>query len=131
MQVSGLEELHRLGIVHGDLKPANILLTPTGHLTIADYNCSVRQEDLAARLDHCFGTPGYYAPEMEDPKHLLYEEYVFRVDMWTLGLVLLELYFSLRYVGFSFDAMYTSANCKLALILSRSSHLAAIKKLRM
>jgi len=82
----GLAHLHRSGWVHGDLKPANILLMPDGTARVADFG-------LAARLD---GTHGY-APPMGTPDYLPPERRNERlsergvatrpsVDIWAYGI---------------------------------------------
>ena len=75
LAVRGLTELHRLGVVHGDFKPENTLLTEDDppDVRIADFGLSaIRDVDGIASLgattmqmtDHPAGTPLYSAPEM-------------------------------------------------------------------
>lgn len=51
-----LEHAHHSGVVHGDLSPANVLLTGNGQVKLIDFG-------LAASGGRC-GTPGYVAPEV-------------------------------------------------------------------
>ncbi|MBC9732308.1 serine/threonine-protein kinase [Nocardioides marmotae] len=67
--LAGLAAIHAAGVVHRDVKPANLLLHPTGsgrpHLVVSDFGVAV---DLAGpRLTETgavVGTPGYLAPEV-------------------------------------------------------------------
>ncbi|KAF9239067.1 kinase-like domain-containing protein, partial [Melanogaster broomeanus] len=82
----GMQTLHSIGIMHGDLKTSNILITPAGHIAIADFGHSAPTWTL--RTD-CSGTDGYSAPE----QHPAFRQkgYDHRADIYTYGLVLLDM----------------------------------------
>ncbi|HSY38083.1 MAG TPA: protein kinase, partial [Polyangia bacterium] len=63
--LSTLAFLHAQGIVHGDLKPSNLLLRAPGEVVLADFGGAVQldREAKAARLGEAGGTPLYLAPE--------------------------------------------------------------------
>ncbi|MCE4602518.1 MAG: protein kinase, partial [Desulfurococcales archaeon] len=94
---SGLRFLHSRGLVHGDVKPENVLVS-SGVLKLGDYSSvrSLLEEAERASLGpsvriHC--TPGYCAPEQvyadlaARASRLGYED---RVDVYQLGVLILE-----------------------------------------
>jgi serine/threonine-protein kinase len=62
--VLALGEAHRSGLVHRDVKPANVLLTPQGEAKLADFGLVRHLDDLAGAGTPIAGTPTYMAPEL-------------------------------------------------------------------
>jgi len=81
--LSALAALHREGIVHGDLKPSNIMLKRTGSAKIVDIGSAFELENVPARRT-C--TPAYAAPEVLEGR-----ECTPRSDLASLGYVLIEM----------------------------------------
>lgn len=84
-----LDYAHRLGVLHLDLKPANVLLDDRGEPLVADFGLARRlDESFAADLDEVSGTPSYMAPEQAQLKsHKLSPA----TDIYGLGAILYEL----------------------------------------
>ncbi|MFF2041953.1 serine/threonine-protein kinase [Kitasatospora sp. NPDC058170] len=59
----GLDQLHRAGWVHGDLKPGNVLLMPDGTARLADFNMAAELEGTHAYAP-AFGTADYTPPDL-------------------------------------------------------------------
>ncbi|MEY2432243.1 MAG: hypothetical protein QOC92_1968 [Acidimicrobiaceae bacterium] len=57
---AGIDHLHAQGVIHGDVKPANIVLTPEGRVVLVDFGISRHRDDSALMS---IGSPGYAAPE--------------------------------------------------------------------
>jgi eukaryotic-like serine/threonine-protein kinase len=81
--LAALAALHREGIVHGDVKPANIMLKRTGNAKIVDIGSAF---DLENAPLHRTCTPMYAAPEV-----LENEASSPRSDLASLGYVLIEM----------------------------------------
>jgi serine/threonine-protein kinase len=61
--LEALEYLHRQGILHGDLKPANILIDEKGHLRLVDFGLASLTENLKGNIPGALGTVPFMAPE--------------------------------------------------------------------
>ena len=82
--------LHSRQIVHHDLKPANIRITPQGHLCLLDFGAAQyfgagHEHDAPAEL---YGTEGYLPPELEADGRWIADV---RTDIFALGCILYEL----------------------------------------
>lgn len=61
--IAGLIYLHHHNIVHGDIKPENLLVTTSGRVKIVDFSFGHAFEDDNDGLLRCPGTPAFTAPE--------------------------------------------------------------------
>ncbi|KAI5666239.1 hypothetical protein M9H77_16092 [Catharanthus roseus] len=82
--VSGLMYLHAHNVVHGDIKPDNLLVTASGTLKIGDFSVSQVFEDENDELRRSPGTPVFTAPEC--CLGLTYHGKA--ADTWALGVTL-------------------------------------------
>ena len=65
--LQALDYLHYHKVVHGDLKPENVLMSARGNVTLSDFGCSKVIMSGNEYLERCNGTPAYLAPEMMRP----------------------------------------------------------------
>jgi serine/threonine protein kinase len=86
--LDALEHVHRAGILHCDIKPSNILLTPNGEPVLMDFNMSSFKHVPLARG----GTLTYMSPEVLRKVALNEGESAIdeRSDLFSLGVVLYE-----------------------------------------
>ncbi|XP_076894134.1 serine/threonine-protein kinase GRIK1-like isoform X1 [Bidens hawaiensis] len=82
--VSGLMYLHSHNVVHGDIKPDNLLVTASGSVKIADFSVSQVFEDGNDMLRRSPGTPVFTAPEC--CQGLTYHGKA--ADTWAVGVTL-------------------------------------------
>jgi Protein kinase domain len=83
---AGLAAAHDCGLLHRDMKPANIMLDGRGRVRITDFGLALSSDDASGRSETA-GTPAYMAPEQIGKG-----EASVRSDIYSLGLVIYELF---------------------------------------
>ncbi|PPG85752.1 Stk1 family PASTA domain-containing Ser/Thr kinase [Rathayibacter rathayi] len=87
--LTALEYSHRAGVVHRDIKPGNIMLTPSGQVKVMDFGIARAVSDSAATVAQTtaiLGTAAYFSPEQAKG-----EQVDARSDLYSAGIVLFEL----------------------------------------
>ncbi|KAM4607752.1 mitogen-activated protein kinase kinase kinase 4 isoform 2-T2 [Polymixia lowei] len=90
---TAINVLHEHGIVHRDIKGANIFLTSSGLIKLGDFGCSVKLKNNAhtmpGEVNSTLGTAAYMAPEVIT--RAKGEGHGRAADIWSLGCVLIEM----------------------------------------
>ncbi|KAJ2670059.1 hypothetical protein GGI25_005958 [Coemansia spiralis] len=84
--LSGLGYLHERGVLHRDIKGANILVDETGTCKISDFGIS-RKADAGATERRVLGTVPFMAPEVARAS-----QYTEAADIWSLGCVVVQMW---------------------------------------
>jgi serine/threonine protein kinase len=92
---AALETIHRAGLMHQDIKPANVFITESGRIKILDFGLATPADEPAGDHDACrrvhqdvLGTASYIAPE-----RILRAPVDQRSDLFSLGTVIYEMAF--------------------------------------
>ena len=86
MALQGLAALHRVGVIHRDIKGGNLLADSDGTCKLSDFGVSATINHSLGRQRTVIGTPHWMAPEV-----LLSDDYDELADVWGLGITAYEL----------------------------------------
>jgi serine/threonine-protein kinase len=81
---NAVEHAHRVGVIHRDLRPANVFVTDRGLLKVGDFGTS-RFLEIAAHGTTIIGSPPYMAPEQFEGRA------VFASDIYSLGVTMYQM----------------------------------------
>jgi len=98
---NALNRAHRAGIIHGDVKPANIFITEDGHIKLGDFGIARFAIQLSG-TGKLVGTPAYLSPEQ-----IKGEAQDHRSDIFSLGIILYQMATGVR----PFDGSSVTAVC--------------------
>ncbi|KAF8322194.1 Pkinase-domain-containing protein [Clavulina sp. PMI_390] len=79
--------LHRSGVIHRDVKAANVLVTETGRVVVCDFGVSAVLGTKDAKRMTFVGTPHWMAPEVITSG----ARYDSKADIWSLGITIYEM----------------------------------------
>ncbi|MFC7431699.1 MULTISPECIES: Stk1 family PASTA domain-containing Ser/Thr kinase [unclassified Agrococcus] len=87
--LTALEYSHRAGIVHRDMKPGNVMVTPGGHIKVMDFGIARAVSETStsvAQTGMILGTAQYFSPEQARG-----EVVDARTDLYSTGVMLFEM----------------------------------------
>lgn len=86
----GLTRVHAEGVVHGDIKPSNILVTRPGEVKITDFGVAARVASLGQDRagNKVYGTAAYMAPELFNKRATV----DYRADIYSLGVTFTKVF---------------------------------------
>uniref|UniRef100_A0A0W0FZX5 non-specific serine/threonine protein kinase n=1 Tax=Moniliophthora roreri TaxID=221103 RepID=A0A0W0FZX5_MONRR len=83
----GLSYLHKVPVIHRDMKAANILVTASGKVMICDFGVSALLATTSSKRNTLTGTPYWMAPEVLQAT----PAYDTKADIWSLGIMIYEM----------------------------------------
>ena len=92
--MQAMAHLQRHGVVHGDIKPENVLFATDKAVRLSDFGCACKIEDCSPQRfkDIALVSPAFQSPEFasgnDEDSAALAEMDWFSVEMWSLGIVL-------------------------------------------
>lgn len=96
----GLHYAHEQGIIHQDVKPENLLLTPDGTVKVADFGIAKARAILDINNEAKTGTiiseSGIYTPAYCSPEQVRGEKLTRRTDIWSWAVSVLEMFVGIR-----------------------------------
>ncbi|ODV70122.1 kinase-like protein [Hyphopichia burtonii NRRL Y-1933] len=85
--LTALQAVHKLGVIHRDLKSANILITNEGNVQLCDFGVAAKVTSSSVKRTTMAGTPYWMAPEVIREG----DQYDSKADIWSLGITIYEI----------------------------------------
>ncbi len=122
---SALAEVHKVGILHRDLKPGNIMLRDDGNIVLIDFGLAKRMFSKLKMTDQgeIFGTPYYMSPEQGHAN-----EVDARSDIYSLGVIFYEMLTGEKpfYAANAMGIIYKHSNSPIPLLPTRLAEYQAL-----
>lgn len=117
--IEALRHLEELGIAHCDLKPENILLRADGSIAVSDFGLSQFIKEYDEETELC--SLWYRAPELCE--YMGIRKVWFTTDVWSLGMIIFEMFHEYNDPMFTFDSELEITNLEAKTIADRAAEL--------